>query len=212
MRRSFFTAITSTSTSPAPTLTSVVRSGTTLTITTSGNHSVVAGDIIKIWGLISTLTDTTEQAITSIVRAEINEFLPENNYYVMGSSIDKTNDILNSQFEKREFLRRVIFAKKIDVSNIKYMFNRIPWAENTVYDAFDDIEDIETLNMFVTVPDGEQNEGPYKVFKCISNSNGAPSTAKPSALVSAGIKSIPQIGQSPASGCIICGCIEQVHI
>jgi hypothetical protein len=153
---------------------------TTGTVEIAGGVTLVEGDIIKIWGLISTLTDTTEQAITSIVRAEINEFLPENNYYVMGSSIDKTNDILNSQFEKREFLRRVIFAKKIDVSNIKYMFNRIPWAENTVYDEFDDIEDIETLNMFVTVPDGEQNEGPYKVFKCISNSNGAPSTAKPS--------------------------------
>jgi hypothetical protein len=54
MRRSFFTAITSTSTSPAPTLTSVVRSGTTLTITTSGNHSVVAGDIIKISGATQT--------------------------------------------------------------------------------------------------------------------------------------------------------------
>ena len=136
---------------------------------------------VKIWGLNSALSESTRNDITSLVRAEINDFLPENNYYVMGSSIDKTNDILNSQFEKREFLRRVIFAKKIDVSNIKYMFNRIPWVENTtVYDAFDDIRDIETLNMFVTVPDGEQNEGPYKVFKCISNNNNSVSTSKPS--------------------------------
>ena len=38
------------------------------------------------------------------------------------------------------------------------------------------------------------------------------SANKPSALLAAGIKSMPQIGQSPASGCIICGCIEHVHI
>ncbi len=142
----------------------------------------VTGTTVKIWGLNSTLSESTRDDITTLVRKEINQFLPENNYYVMGSSIDKTNDILNSQFEKREFLRRVIFAKKIDVSNIKYMFNRIPWDDSgtTVYDAFDDIRDIETLNMFVTVPDGEQNEGPYKVFKCISNNNNSVSINKPS--------------------------------
>jgi len=149
----------------------------TVVLATGANTTTV-----KIWGLNSALSESTRDDITSLVRSEINEFLPENNYYVMGSSIDKPNDILNSQFEKREFLRRVIFAKKIDVSNIKYMFNRIPWSneQDTVYDAFDDIRDIETLNMFVTVPDGEQNEGPYKVFKCISNNNGAVSISKPS--------------------------------
>src|SRR5690606_5721937 len=28
----------------------------------------------------------------------------------------------------------------------------------------------------------------------------------------AGIRSMPQIGQDPGSGCMICGCMEQVHI
>lgn len=149
-------------------------------VTIDAGVAIAENDTIRIWGLNSTLTDQNINSITALVRTQINDYLPENNYYVMGSSIDKPNGILNSQYEKREFMRRVVFAKKIDTSNIKYMFNRIPWAEGTVYDAFDDATDIETLNMFVTVPDGEQNEGPYKVFKCISNNSGAASTNKPS--------------------------------
>lgn len=50
MRRSFFTAITTTSTAPAPILTAITRSGTTLTINTSGTNGVEAGDTIKIAG------------------------------------------------------------------------------------------------------------------------------------------------------------------
>ena len=50
MRRSFFTAITTTSTAPAPILTTITRSGTTLTINTSGTNGVEAGDTIKIAG------------------------------------------------------------------------------------------------------------------------------------------------------------------
>ena len=127
-------------------------------------------------GLSSTVVDS----ITDLVRVGIDQYLPENTYYVFASKIDKENDINNSQFEKREFQRRVIFGKKVSTASIKYMFGRIPWAQNVLYDAFDDRADIELLNMFVTVPDGEQNEGPYKVFKCIANGNRAISTVKPS--------------------------------
>lgn len=126
------------------------------------------------------LSPSEVDTITDLVRGEINRYLPENNYYVFASSIDKTQDITNSQFEKREFLRRVVFGKKMTTSGIKYMFSRRPWTPGTVYDDFDDVANVEDLNMFVTVPDGEQNEGPYKVFKCIANGNDSPSTVKPS--------------------------------
>lgn len=118
--------------------------------------------------------------VVDLVRGELNSYLPENHYYVFASSVDSENSIANSQYEKREFQRRVIFGKKVTTSGIKYMFARRPWNPDTVYDAFDDRADIESLNMFVTVPDGEQNEGPYKVFKCIANGNDSPSTVKPS--------------------------------
>ena len=126
------------------------------------------------------LSPSEVDRIVTLVRGELNDYLPENNYYVFASSVDSNTEISNSQFEKREFQRRVIFGKKMTTAGIRYMFTRRPWAPDTVYDAFDDRADIETLNMFVTVPDGEQNEGPYKVFKCISNNNGNPSTVKPS--------------------------------
>lgn len=118
--------------------------------------------------------------VVDLMRSELNTYLPENNYYIFASSYDANGTINNSQFEKREFQRRVIFGKKMTTAGIKYMFPRRAWEPNTVYDEFDDRSDIESLNMIVTVPDGEQNEGPYKIFKCIANGNAGPSTVKPS--------------------------------
>lgn len=126
------------------------------------------------------LSPTQVDRIVDLMRGEINVYLPENHYYIFASSVDANGTISNSQYEKREFQRRVIFGKKMTTAGIKYMFPRRPWEPNTVYDAFDDRADVENLNMIVAVPDGEQNEGPYKIFKCIANGNDGPSTVKPS--------------------------------
>lgn len=105
--------------------------------------------------------------------------LDANNYYVFASSIDKDNDINNSQFEKRDFLRRTIFGAKVTSSNTRYIFPKNDWVSGTIYDAFDDKEDISELDMYVTVLTGNLNEGAYRVYKCLDNNNGAASTTEP---------------------------------
>lgn len=110
----------------------------------------------------------------------MNASQPDSTYYVMASSITKGATIENTQFQKREFQRRVIFGNKVTQSDIRYMFDINAWNSGTVYDAYDDREDISTLNMYVTVLDGTINEGSYKVFKCLGNNGGTASVAAPS--------------------------------
>jgi hypothetical protein len=110
----------------------------------------------------------------------MNATQPDSTYYVMASSITKGATIENTQFQKREFQRRVIFGNKVTQSDIRYMFDINAWNSGTIYDAYDDREDISALNMYVTVLDGTINEGSYKVYKCLGNNGGTASTAAPS--------------------------------
>lgn len=111
---------------------------------------------------------------------EFYESLDVNNYYIFASSIDKDNDINNSQYEKRDFLRRAIFGVDLDSQDARFIFPRNDWVSGTIYDAFDDKEDISELDMFVTVLTGALNEGSYRVYKCLDNNQGAASTVEPS--------------------------------
>ena len=115
------------------------------------------------------LSSNDQSAITGFVNTQLASLKPESDYYIMGSSVDKANVILNTQFEKREFQRRVIFGNKVTDDDVRYMFHRNTWTQNTVYDDFDDTQDVGTLNMFVTITN---DEGNYYVYKCIQNNNG----------------------------------------
>ena len=124
-----------------------------------------------------TLTTDQKNEIQDIVEGQLATNLPVASYYIMGSSIDKANTILNTQVEKRDFQRRVIFGNKVTEESIRYMFHKNAWTSGTIYDDFDDTEDILTTNNVVTV---SNSEGDYEVFKCLENNNGGPSTASPS--------------------------------
>lgn len=124
-----------------------------------------------------TLTNAQKTEIQDIVEGQLATNLPVASYYIMGSSIDKTNTILNTQVEKREFQRRVIFGNKVTEDNIRYMFHKNAWLTGTIYDDFDDTQDILTTNSIVTV---SNSEGDYEVFKCLENNNGSASTSTPS--------------------------------
>lgn len=126
------------------------------------------------------LRDAQVASITSIARQNINTILPQNTYYVMASGYDEDGEISNTQKDKREFQRRVIFGNKIDETNIRYMFPTNDWVTGTVYQSFDDTVDLENENYYVTVLDGDITEASYKVFKCIRNNGGSPSTVRPS--------------------------------
>ena len=146
------------------------------------NNATVSSNFATSLGVYDTsnslsLSSSNVSDITGIVNTQLANLNPESDYYIMGSSIDKPNSIANTQFEKREFERRVIFGNKVGVDEIRYMFNINNWAAGTVYDDFDDTQDASLLNMIVTVVN---DEGNYYVFKCLDNNNGGPSTSAPS--------------------------------
>ena len=126
------------------------------------------------------------KVVTENFRVEsTNEFVDSfanangNNYYIMASSVSEDSTIANTQKDIREFQRKVVFGNKIDSSNVRYMFNIKPWVTGTVYDIFDDTQDMSTKNFYVTVLDGTINETSYKVYKCLRNNNNSPSVDTP---------------------------------
>ena len=123
------------------------------------------------------LSSANTAAIQDFVDTQLDALRPESNYYIMASSIDKDTAILNTQKEKRDFQRRVIFGNKVTDSDVRYMFYKNDWLTGTIYDDFDDTEDVTLVNTVVTIPD---QEGNYVVFKCLENNNNTASTVTPS--------------------------------
>ena len=141
---------------------------------------------------LATYVDSSSISFNGTERTDLLEFVhdnvlinaedisPDSSYYIFASSIDKDSTIANTQFEKREFLRRVIFGNKVTTDDIRYMFSINNWESGVTYDAFDDRQNIEDLNLYVTVLDGDLNEAEYKVYKCLRNGDNAPSIYQPS--------------------------------
>lgn len=77
---------------------------------------------------------------------------------------------------KLESFRNMIFGKKIENGDMRFLIPKYEWTENSIYDMYDD-EDINLYNkrFFVMV-----DETSYKhVYKCIDNANNNPSMVKP---------------------------------
>lgn len=62
--------------------------------------------------------------------------------------------------------------KRVDPQDVRLGFKRINWSSSTVYTEYSNETDLTTANFYVIT-----NEN--KVYKCISNNNGAASTVKP---------------------------------
>jgi hypothetical protein len=112
--------------------------------------------------------------------------LATDNFYVMASqSLDGIEfegepGINNTQIEKRDFQRKVIFGNKINKANARYMFLENPYQSGRVYDEFDDAKNTESSNMVITVQEDGSNN--FLVLKCIDNNNGAISYEVPGAV------------------------------
>lgn len=122
--------------------------------------------------------------IKTLVENQLEKLRPEAEYYIFASrsisSIDGVPVIRNTQKDKRDFERKVVFGNKVDNNSARYMFYENSWTPNTVYDAFDDTKDISISNSFVTVRGADDD---YIVFKCIENNNNSPSTTSPQSVI-----------------------------
>jgi hypothetical protein len=76
----------------------------------------------------------------------------------------------------------LIFGKRLGISDVVPMIRNIAWTSNTVYDQYDNTDDDLHVKDFYVLSPPSLTGGPYNVYKCINNANGAPSTDLPSLL------------------------------
>jgi hypothetical protein len=102
-------------------------------------------------------------------------------FYMMASCIDNPNgDVVNCVADKNEFMRRVIFGNKITRDDARFLFRKIAWESGKVYTQYDDQVDLTDKDYYVTILTGEIDAAEYRVYKCILNNAGNPSTVSPS--------------------------------
>lgn len=110
--------------------------------------------------------------------------LADNDFYVFVSSITQEGDtrisVKNAQYSKNQFLENTLFGKKLFESDSKFMIKYHPWQKDAVYVQYDDAEDMEGEKFYAVVGPNDNDTGDYRIFKCLFNNNGSPSTAPPS--------------------------------
>ena len=152
-----------------------------LNSTLSSNFATSLNSLITTGTAAGSMSTDQKNTIKGFVDSQLTALRPEANYYVMASTVDTVSAISNTQKEKREFQRRVIFGNKVNDDSVRYMFPESKW-ESKVYDNYDDSKDVATNNCIATVKDAEGN---YYVYKCLDNNksvenpNGAISTQQP---------------------------------
>lgn len=112
---------------------------------------------------------------------DTNTDVSGNEYYIFGSAITSSVSI-NSQFSEREFLEKTLFGKKISTDNIFYLIDNNRWITGTVFDQYDDKDDLSTKKFYAIVYPGDNLTGDYRIFKCIFNNYRTPVTDPPNYL------------------------------
>ena len=83
-------------------------------------------------------------------------------------------------FYRFEVIDQMMFGKKLANTDFVPMTLNAKWVANTVYTMFDNTSNsVYANNDYYAVVSPITEGGPYNVFKCIYNANGAPSTVKP---------------------------------
>lgn len=119
------------------------------------------------------------------VAEDIISSITENvaHYYAFASNpVENTDGIqaetLDRQSAYFENNWRILFGKKLANTDLVPVIDKISWASNTVYDRYDNTQDLSNSQFYV-VTDPTEPGGYYHVFKCIDNANGEPATEKP---------------------------------
>lgn len=125
------------------------------------------------------LTTTLKNDVTRIFYQEILD----NDYYVAVSSTitGELNrlPVVNSLQSKNNFKEEIVFGKKIFDSDVKFMIKYYPWQQDSIYSQYDDTVNLEGVNFYSVVGPTNNDSGDYRVYKCLSNNNGAASVTPP---------------------------------
>lgn len=75
-----------------------------------------------------------------------------------------------------DYYRDIIAAKRVTTEDVAFVVPRVNWESGTVYDQYDDQEDLSDAVYYVL----DTTSLPYKVYKCLWNNAGIQSTIAPS--------------------------------
>lgn len=120
-------------------------------------------------------------------------------YYYLGKSLpysitDEPENPTKTFVYEQQTKRDVVFVKQVAVNDISYVIPRIGWVSGTVYDDYDDsysttnlassgANSLETAKFYVV-------NSSNRVYKCINNNGGRPSTVQPSNTDTAAFKEV----------------------
>ena len=115
---------------------------------------------------------------TNIANLFVNDVL-ENDYYIFLSTIDSEVNLTNSTEDKKDFLRKTLFGKRVTDEAIFFVIKNYPWQSGTVIHQYDDNTDMTNSEFHTVVYPENSNTGDYLIFKCLSNNNGGQSQTAP---------------------------------
>ena len=103
----------------------------------------------------------------------------ENPYYIFASHPGPVTTIVDtpvdSKFSDVDTYNNMLFGKRVKSSDIVLCTKRYEWNQNTVYDMYDDVDSLADKAFYVSVDTGLE----LRVYKCLFNNNGGPSTTEP---------------------------------
>jgi len=110
-------------------------------------------------------------------------------YYYLGKSLpynvtDEPENPTKTFVYEQQTKRDAVFVKRVSVNDISFVIPRINWVNGTVYDDYDDL--YSTTNLANSGASSLESAKFYvvtssnKVYKCLNNNNGQPSTVQPS--------------------------------
>jgi hypothetical protein len=115
---------------------------------------------------------------TNVVELFLNDVM-ENEYYFFTSTIDSDQILKNTVADKKEFLNKTIFGKKINSAETFPVIKNFPWQPGEVFDQYDDTADLTNKKFYAIVYPESSNTGDYLIFKCLFNNYGNTSEVAP---------------------------------
>lgn len=114
---------------------------------------------------------------TDITRLFVNDILG-NDYYLFASSISGTESF-NGLRSTNSFVEKTLFGKRVLDEDVFFMIKYYPWQAGDVYTQYDDTADLEDTNFYAVVGPNVYNTQDYRVYKCLNNNFGEPTSSAP---------------------------------
>lgn len=115
---------------------------------------------------------------SDVNRLFVTDAVTNQDYYLFVSAISEF-DPEDSLFSKNQFLEKTLFGKKILSEDIHYMIKYYPWQKDLIFEEYDDTADLTDVKFYAIVGPNDNDTGDYRVYKCLSNNDGAQVTNPP---------------------------------